>query len=184
MLPMCIASRRLRANGYLARVHSLNFWDNSKTRHGVSHAWDIGNLIIDPVTYLTEFATVASAPTSHYSALSTNSITGTSAFVARSVLQGQGYTVSSELESLMYVTVFLALSDVVRWAKSPTSPSALAFKTESFCDQEKFERYVHRRCRKDLVVVVQKLRDLETNLPAQCHSPAIPASSALTISCR
>ncbi len=123
----------------------------------------IGNLIYhdDPlVTYLVDFGTAVRAPGGHFSALSTYNITGTSAFVARSVLQCQGYTLSSELESLMYVTAFLALGGVVRWAKSPTSPSALAFKTESFCDQENFERYVLQRCRKDLVVVVQRLRDL------------------------
>lgn len=107
-----------------------------------------------------KFGTAVRAPTGHSSAVSTNSITGTSAFVARSVLQRQGYTVSSELESLMYVTVFLTLSGVVCWAKSPTSPSALAFKTESFCDQENFERYVLRCCREDLVMVVQRLWDL------------------------
>ena len=145
----------------------------------------IGHLVYyddPPVTYLVDFGTAVRAPTGHYSALSTNSITGTSAFVARSALQCQGYTVSSELESLMYVTVFLGLSGVVRWAKSPTSSSALAFKTESFCDQENFERYVLRRCREDLSEVAGSV--LETNLPAQCHSRAVPASSALTIVCR
>ncbi len=77
--------------------------------------------------------------------------------MARSVLQCQGYTVSLKLESLMYVTVFLALSGVVRWANSPTNPSALAFKTQSFCDQENFERYVLQHCREDLVGVAQRL---------------------------
>ena len=48
---------------------------------------------------------------------------------------------------------------------------------QSFRDQEKFERYVQRHCRKDLVVVVQKLRDLETNLPAQCHTGAQAAAA-------
>ena len=76
--------------------------------------------------------------------------------MARDVLQCKGYTVSSELESLMYVTVFLALSGVVRWAKS-SNRNALAFETESFCDQENFEQHVLRRCCKDLV---QRLRDL------------------------
>ncbi len=69
----------------------------------------IGNLIYHdgpPVTYLVDFGTAVRDPGAHFSALSKNSITGTSAFVARSVLRCQGYTLSSELESLMYVTVF------------------------------------------------------------------------------
>lgn len=98
--------------------------------------------------------------------------------MARDVLQCKGYTVSSELESLMYVTVVLALSGVVRWAKS-SNRSALAFETESFCDQENFEQHVLRRCRKDLVVVVQRLQDLFWKPTCQRNVTALQFQQAL-----
>lgn len=141
----------------------------------------VGNLIYydePPITYLVEFGTAVRAPGGHYLPLSPNNITGTRAFMARDVLQCKGYTVSSELESLMYVAVFLALSGVVRWAKS-SNRSALAFKTESFCDQENFEQHVLRRCRKDLVVVVQRLQDLFWKPTYQRNVTALQFQQAL-----
>ena len=91
----------------------------------------VGNLIYygdDQSTFLIDFGTAVLAPTSCFSAVGPQSITGTSTFIARSVLEGEGYTLSSELESLMYVLVFLAVDSAAHWGNKPIGPAALDVK--------------------------------------------------------
>lgn len=109
---------------------------------------------------LIDFGTAVKVPTGSFTVVSAHSMTGTSTFMARSVLEGGAHTLSSELECLMYVIVFLAVNGAAHWGKKPVGPAALSFKVQSFSEQESFERYVVRRCRPDLVKVVRRLRNL------------------------
>ncbi len=123
----------------------------------------VGNLIYygdDQSTLLIDFGTAVVAPTGCFSAVGPQSITGTSTFIARSVLEGEGYTLSSELESLMYVLVFLAVDGAAHWGNKPIGPAAWDVKVATFSEQESFEKYVLRRCRSDLMQVVKRLRNL------------------------
>lgn len=123
----------------------------------------VGNLIYhgeDQETFLIDVGTAVVAPTGQFSAVSLQSITGTSTFIARSVLEGEGYCLSSELESLMYVLVFLAVGGVAHWGNKRIGPSALDAKVATFAEYEGFNKYVIKRCRSDLVEVVKKLRNL------------------------
>ena len=49
--------------------------------------------------------------------------------MARSVLEGGAYTLSSEHESLnlMYVMIFLAVDGAAHWGKKPVGPATLSF---------------------------------------------------------
>ena len=122
----------------------------------------IGNLIyhgdgLD--TFLIDFGTAVTAPSGCNSAVGT-SITGTCTFIARGVLEGEGYSLSSELESLMYVTVFLAVAGHAHWGNKPIGSVAVSVRVHCFIEQESFEKYIVRRCRPDLVGVVRRLRNL------------------------
>ena len=123
----------------------------------------VGNLVYhghDQSTYLIDFGTAVVAPTGCFAAVGPQSITGTSTFIARSVLEGEGYTLSSELESLMYVLVFLAVNGAAHWGNKPIGPAALDVKVATFSEQESFEKYVIQRCRSDLMQAVKRLRNL------------------------
>jgi len=123
----------------------------------------VGNLIYygdDQSTFLIDFDTAVVAPTGRFLAVDPQSITGTSTFIARSVLEGEGYTLSSELESLMYVLVFLAVDGAVHWGNMPIGSTALDVKVATFYEQQSFEKYVLQRCRSDLMQVVKRLRKL------------------------
>ena len=123
----------------------------------------IGNIIHHGDAHeacLIDFGTAVKAPMGSFTAETAQSITGTCTYMARSVLEDGAYTLSSELESLMYVIVFLAVDGAAHWAKKPIGPAALSVKVESFYEQESFERYVIQRCRPDLVDVVRSLRNL------------------------
>ncbi len=122
-----------------------------------------GNLIYhgdDQSTFLIDFGTAVVAPTGRFLAVNPRSITGTPTFIARSVLAGEGYTVSSELESLMYVFVFMAVDGAAHWGNKYIGATALHAKVAIFYEQESFEKYVLRRCRSDLVQAVKRLRNL------------------------
>ena len=110
---------------------------------------------------LIDFGTAVKAPTGACTAVNAHSITGTSIFMARSVLEGGAYTLSSEHESLnlMYVMIFLAVDGAAHWGKKPVRPATLSFKVESFSEQEIYERCVIQRCCPDLVKVVRELRN-------------------------
>lgn len=123
----------------------------------------IGNIIYHGdarMAYLIDFGTAVKAPTGCFTAVTEHSITGTSTYMARSVLEGGAYSVSSELESLMYVMVFLAVSGHAHWGNKPIGAAALAFKVQCFGEQQSFETFVLQRCRLDMVKVVRGLRDL------------------------
>ena len=67
---------------------------------------------------------------------------------------------SSRLEILMYVFVFLAVEGAVHWGNKPIGATALDVKVATFYEQEGFEKYVLRRCRSDLMQAVKRLRNL------------------------
>ena len=118
----------------------------------------LGNLVYSgdlQVTYLLDFG--ASIEGLHPGV---GQITGTSTFIARSVLEGKGHSLSTELESLMYVTAFLAVQGHAHWGNKPVAPMALAFKTATFLDQENFDHFVVQRSRHELKELVNRLRDL------------------------
>ena len=71
-----------------------------------------------------------------FSAVGPQSITGTSSFIARRVLEGETYTLSSELESLMYVLEFLAVDGAAHGGNKPIGPAALDVKVASLGEQE------------------------------------------------
>lgn len=144
----------------------------------------VGNLVYcgeDQETFLIDFGAARDADV----AQSLQSITGTSTFIARSVLEGEGYSLSSELESLMYVLVFLAVNGVAHWANQRVRPAALlSTKVASFAENESFNRYVVKRCRSDLVGVVERLQKLfwqpsyQRNIsPEQFHEALILKSA-------
>lgn len=142
-----------------AIIHQLASLDIPVLHRDIS----IGNIIYHGdacMAYLIDFGTAVKAPTGCFTAVTKHSITGTSTYMARSVLEGGTYTVSSELESLMYVMAFLAVSGNAHWANKPVGAAALAFKVQSFSEQRSFETYVVQRCRLDMVKVVRGLRDL------------------------
>ena len=125
----------------------------------------VGNLMYhgdDHNTFLIDFGTAVVAPTDCLPdlGLGPQSITGTSTFIARSALEGEGYTLSSELESLMYVLVFFAVDGFAHWGNKPIGPAALDVKVATFADQESFKNYVLHRCRLDLMEQVKRLRNL------------------------
>ena len=100
------------------------------------------------------------APTGHISAVGPWSIMGTCTFIAQSVLAGEGYTLSSELESLMYVLVFLAVDGAAHWGNKPIGRTALDVKVATFAEEESFSKKVLDRCHSDLKDVVLRLRNL------------------------
>jgi serine/threonine protein kinase len=123
----------------------------------------VGNLIYygdDQSTFLIDFGTAVVASAGCLSAMGPYSITGTCTFIARSVLEGEGYSLSSELESLMYVLVFLAVDGAAHWGNKPIGPAALDVKVATFGEQESFDKYVLRRCRSDLMQAVKRLRNV------------------------
>ncbi|KAL0040401.1 hypothetical protein WJX77_006166 [Trebouxia sp. C0004] len=88
----------------------------------------VGNLIYygdDQSTFLIDFGIAVVAPTGCFAAVGPQSITGASTVIARSVLEGEGYTLSSDLESLMYVLVFLAVNGAAHLGNKPFGPAAL-----------------------------------------------------------
>ena len=91
---------------------------------------------------LIDFGTAVEAPTGSFIAVTAHSITGTSTFMTRRVPEDGVYTLSSELESLMYVIVFLAIDGAAHFGKKPVGPAAMSFKVQSFSDQESFDRYI------------------------------------------
>lgn len=88
-------------------------------------------------TCLFDFSTAVKVPTGQFRA---DSIMGTSIYMARSVLEGTGYTYSSELESLMYVIAFLAADGAVHWGNKPVGSASLTIKVQNFIEQKKFEQ--------------------------------------------
>ncbi|KAL0034272.1 hypothetical protein WJX77_006407 [Trebouxia sp. C0004] len=103
----------------------------------------VRNLIIyhgdDQSTFLIDFGTAVVAPTGCLSAMDPQSITGTSAFIARSVLEVHG---------------------AVLWGNKPIGSIALGVKVATVYEQEGFEKYVLQRRRSDLVQAVKRLRGL------------------------
>ena len=89
----------------------------------------IGSIIHHGDAYqacLIDFGTAVHAPTGSFTAATSHSIPATSTFMARSVLEGGAYTLSLELESLMYVIVFLAIGGQAHWGKK-----SVVFKVQS-----------------------------------------------------
>ena len=143
----------------------------------------IGNLIHcgdAQTTFLVDFGTAVLAPRGRHL---TDGVTGTSTFIARSVLEGEGYTLSSELESLMYIVIFLAVDGVAHWGNKPVGPWALAFKVQCFAEQASFERYIVQRCRTDLLEVVKRLRNLFWQPTYQSNITALQFQQALQPAC-
>ena len=123
----------------------------------------VGNLIYhgdDQSPFLIDFGTAVVAPTGRFEAVNPQSITGTPTFIAQSVLQGEGYTMSSELKSLMYVFFSLVVEGAAHWVNKPIGATALAAKVATFNDQKLFEKYVLQRCRSDFMQAVKRLRNL------------------------
>lgn len=123
----------------------------------------VGNLIYHgdgQSPFLIDFGTAVVAPTGRFEAVNPQSITGTPTFIARSVSQGEGYTVSSEVESLMYVSFFFGCRGCCALGNKPIGATALAAKVATFCEQESFEKYVLQRCRSDHMQAVKRLRNL------------------------
>ncbi|DBA84490.1 TPA: hypothetical protein ACH3X1_006109 [Trebouxia sp. C0004] len=120
----------------------------------------VGNLIYygdDQSTFLIDFGIAVVAPTGCFAAVGPQSITGASTVIARSVLEGEGYTLSSDLESLMYVLVFLAVNGAAHLGNKPFGPAALHV---TFGEQESSENHVLRRCRSHLMQAVKSLRSV------------------------
>lgn len=97
------------------------------------------------------------------------SITRTGTYIAQSVLEGEGYSLSLELESLMYVLVFLVVNGDAHWGNQCIWPAALNAKVASFAESEGFNVYVVKRCRPDVVGVVERLQKLFWQPSYQCN---------------
>ena len=108
---------------------------------------------------LINYGSAVSAPTESFKTMTPNSITGTTTFMARRVLEGRGYSLSSELQSLMYVTIYLAVEGLAHWANKPVGSMALAFKVQTFADKEG-DKFVMRCCHPDLMGAVLRLWQL------------------------
>jgi len=86
---------------------------------------------------------------------------------------------SSELESLMYVTVFLAVAGHAHWGNVPIGSDAVSARVHCFHEQESFEKYIVQRCRSDLVEVVRRLRNLFWQPTYQHNTTALQFQQAL-----
>ena len=145
----------------------------------------VGNLVYhgdDQSTVLIDSGTAVVAATGCISAVGPQSMTGTSTFLARSVLQGEGYTLSSELDYLMCVLGFLAVDGDVRWGNKSIGPAALHVKVAFFGEQESSEKYVLRHCPFDLMQAVIRLQRFfrqptyqRSITPLQFHQALQPA---------
>ena len=112
--------------------------------------------------YLLDLATARRAPGGQLASTSCLELTGTPLFMAISILEGGPHTVSSDLESLFLLLVFLGCRGHVHWANArPEWREAGALKLLALTPGELFfEKYVHQRCRPDLFGAVQRLQKL------------------------
>jgi serine/threonine protein kinase len=100
-------------------------------------------------------------PTSNSSSSSGEELTGTTLFMAYSVMQGEGHTVSSDLESLFLVLLFIATAGRVHWLNARLGTSAAAaLKLEALLGDKGYMRFTRCRCKEDLVLAVDRLRAL------------------------
>ena len=109
---------------------------------GLVEGWSADALLLD-------FATARDAPGGEVPSGGMPQLTGTPLFMACSILQGEKHTVSSDLESLFYMLLFLACKGHVHWANSSLwSREALSCKVHSVMVEEYFDLYVRQRCAK------------------------------------
>jgi Fungal protein kinase len=134
----------------------------------------LGNLIIVPEeisgalmegsisgAYLLDLATARRAPGGQVSSSSIRELTGTPLFMACSILEGKPHTVSSDLESLLLLLIYLGCNGHVHWANTLVgSRGALSCKVHALTPGECFEKYVRKRCRPDLLPAVDRLHAL------------------------
>lgn len=117
----------------------------------------IGNIVVtdsaeeDGITeqvLLIDFATARSLATEQ-NEHDSSALTGTSLFMACSVLDGEPHSTCSDLESLFLVLLFLACGGHVHWANTIVcSREARDSKKAVLKVQEDFERYVLPKCNK------------------------------------
>jgi serine/threonine protein kinase len=110
---------------------------------------------------LIDFATARSLPTEQHEH-DPSVLTGTSLFMACSVLDGEPHSTSSDLESLFLVLLYLACGGHVHWANTIVcSREARDSKKAVLKVAEDFERYVLPKCsRSDLRSCVTSLHAL------------------------
>ncbi|EFJ14936.1 hypothetical protein SELMODRAFT_423222 [Selaginella moellendorffii] len=86
---------------------------------------------------------------------------GTLTFAAVQTLLNGKLCLSSDLECLFYVVVFLALQGKTYWGRAVTPTEAADRKTRCFSLESEFKKEVIKKCKRaGLVVAIQKLRDL------------------------
>lgn len=134
----------------------------------------LGNLMIMPETlrqalkqgkadgaYLLDFATARHAPGGQYRSSSSHGVTGTPLFMACSILDNKAHTVSSDLESLLLVLIYLACKGHVHWANCRLlSREALALKAYALSVDSAFHQHIEDRCLPGLLPAVTRLRKL------------------------
>eukprot|EP00611_Tribonema_gayanum_P029913 TRINITY_DN8157_c0_g1_i1.p1 TRINITY_DN8157_c0_g1~~TRINITY_DN8157_c0_g1_i1.p1 ORF type:complete len:741 (-),score=196.48 TRINITY_DN8157_c0_g1_i1:256-2478(-) len=110
--------------------------------------------------FVVDFATACPVPAHP---VGDNSVlTGTSVFMACSVMAGEPHSLSSDLESLFLVFVYVVSGGHVHWGNEVMSDAAArALKVEALHTKAGFQRYVVPRCKRpDLLSTLQSLHAL------------------------
>eukprot|EP00611_Tribonema_gayanum_P024732 TRINITY_DN5513_c0_g1_i1.p1 TRINITY_DN5513_c0_g1~~TRINITY_DN5513_c0_g1_i1.p1 ORF type:complete len:620 (+),score=52.61 TRINITY_DN5513_c0_g1_i1:98-1957(+) len=116
-----------------------------------------------PAAYLIDLATAQSLPPEADVVAQEHpqSHVGTCVFMAQSVEKGEPHSISSDLESLFLVLVYVTCSGHVYWGnRLPHTTSAFDAKVSALSTHARFEECIVPKCREDLLPQVRALHRL------------------------